>query len=391
MAESSAADRTEEPTARRLAKAREDGQVARSIELPAAAIVIGTFALIAATGGVVATRLADLFAAGFRIDTKVLQSPALMPGMLGSMLIDAFVAVLPLVVLTIVLAIVASGVTGGYLFSLKAVAPKAARLDPVEGLKRMFGPRAWVELGKSLAKFLLVAAVLWWLVVTQLGSLTHLGRMAVEPALHATGELIARSSLIVALTLALIAFADVPYQRWEFMKRMRMSKQEIKDEMKDVEGRPEVKAQIRRRQREMASARMMQRIKDADVLITNPEHFAVALEYDIEGDGAPVLVAKGSDHLAARIRERAAGEGVCIVPAPELARALYFTTELEQPIPEPLYRAVSEVLAYVFNLEAAHPGDAPLRQPRPTVPPAMRFDAEGRLQADTTVDGQTAP
>ncbi len=380
MAESSAQERTEEPTARKLSKAREDGQVARSVELPAAAIVIGTFALILLMGAGFTARLAEIFAAGFRFDVKVLQTPSLMPGLFGSALLDAFLVVVPVITLTVVLAVIASGMTGGYLFSLKAVAPKASKLSLIEGVKRMFGPRAWVELGKSLLKFLLVSVVLWWLVVTQLGTLTELGRMALEPALQRTGELITRSAVLVALTLALIAVIDVPYQRQQFTKRMRMSKQEVRDEMKDIEGRPEVKAQIRRRQREMAGARMMQRVKDADVVITNPQHFAVALEYDIAGDGAPVLVAKGADHMAALIRERAQGHGVCILPAPELARALYFTTELEQPIPDELYRAVSEVLAYVFNLEAAHPGDEPLKAPTPRVPDSMQFDPDGRLQ-----------
>jgi flagellar biosynthetic protein FlhB len=185
--------------------------------------------------------------------------------------------------------------------------------------------------------------------------------------------------------LAVIALIDVPWQRHSFMKRMRMTRQEIKDEMKDMEGRPEVKAQIRRRQREMANARMLQRVKDADVVITNPEHFAVALEYDPENNGAPIVVAKGSDFMAAKIREEAGKAGVHLFPAPELARALYFTTEAEHPVPEALYHAVAQVIAYVFNLEGAQPGRRSMQRPQPEVPAALRFDADGRrleAQAD---------
>jgi flagellar biosynthetic protein FlhB len=198
------------------------------------------------------------------------------------------------------------------------------------------------------------------------------------------GRLTLESALAVSLALALIAVIDVPWQRHSFTKRMRMTRQEVKDEMKETEGRPEVKAHIRRRQREMAGARMMQRVKDADVVITNPEHFAVALEYDPSNDGAPIVVAKGSDFMAAQIREEAARRGIHLFPAPELARALYFTTEPERPVPEALYHAVAQVIAYVFSLEGAQPGRGPLNRPYPRVPPDMLFDPAGhRLSPET--------
>jgi flagellar biosynthetic protein FlhB len=173
---------------------------------------------------------------------------------------------------------------------------------------------------------------------------------------------------------------DVPWQKYSFTKRMRMTRQEVKDEMKEMEGSPEVKGYIRRRQREMANARMMQRVKDADVVITNPEHFAVALEYDPNGDGAPIVVAKGSDFMAAQIREEAAKCGVHLFPAPELARALYFTTEAEEQVPEALYLAVAQVIAYVFSLAQVRPGVEPMPRPQPKVPASMRFNAKGELE-----------
>jgi len=371
-------DRTEQPTARRLSKAREDGQVARSIELPAAAIVIGSLAIILMLGGWMVSHLSAIFANGFVFDRKTLDRPQLLPALFGGQLGEGFILILPILIFTLLAAVLAAGLTGGYLFSLKAAAPKASKLNPMAGLKRMLGTHALVELSKALLKFTLVTVVLWLSVMSNLDTLIQLGRMGLEPALQTAGGMIAQSALWIALSLVVIAMIDVPYQKYAFTKRMRMTKQEIKDEFKDMEGRPEVKAQIRRRQREMANARMMQRIKDADVVITNPEHFAVALEYDPSGDGAPVLVAKGTDHMAARIREEAGTHGIHIFEAPPLARALYFTTDLEQQVPEELYHAVAQVIAYVFSLEAKMPGQAGRAKPRVQLPESMLFDADGQ-------------
>lgn len=371
-------ERTEQPTARRLSKAREDGQVARSTELPAAAIVIGSLLILLLLGGWMVNHLSAVFAHGFVFDRKTLDRPQLLPTVFGGQLGEAFTLILPIILFTLVAAIAASGMTGGYLFSLKAAAPKASKLNPVAGLKRMFGTHALVELSKALLKFTLVTTVLWMSVASHMDTLINLGRMGLEPAMQAAGSMIAQSALWIALSLAAIALIDVPYQKHAFNKRMRMTKQEIKDEFKDMEGRPEVKAQIRRRQREMANQRMIQRIQDADVVITNPEHFAVALEYDPSGDGAPVLVAKGTDHMAARIREEAGLHGVHIFEAPPLARALYFTTDLEKQVPEELYHAVAQVIAYVFSLEAKTPGQSGRAKPRVQLPASMLFDAAGQ-------------
>lgn len=382
MADESAQEKTEEPTARKLSKARDDGQVARSMELPAATIVIGVFLMILAIGGWLVTRIADSFAQGFVFDRKTLDQPLLLPTAFFDQILTSFMLIVPIMLLTAVLAVIASGMTGGYLFSLKAVAPKASKLSLVSGFKRMFGTHAATELGKAILKFSLVSGVLWLTIASEVDTLLHLGRMGLEPALTAGGQLIAKSALYISLSLAVIAFIDVPIQKSQFTKRMRMSKQEVKDEMKDIEGRPEVKAQIRRRQREMANGRMMQRVKDADVIITNPEHFAVALEYDPASDRPPVVVAKGMDEMAARIREEGGTHGVHIFSAPPLARALYFTTDVEAPINEALYHAVAQVIAYVYNLEAAQPGRGGVVKPQPKVPPNMRFDTDGRVQAD---------
>lgn len=374
----SAQDKTEDPTAQKLKKARDDGQVARSTELPAAVIVIGSFAMLMLTGSWLMGRLSTVFAQGFVFDRQLIEKPLLLPAHFGEHMLAAFVLVLPIILFTMVAAVVASGMTGGYLFSFKAVMPKGSKLNPMSGLKRIFGTHALVELGKAILKFVLVAGVLWWSLMVNMDSLVKIGQMGLEPALDAAGRMILQSGLWVALSLALIALIDVPWQKYSFTKRMRMTKQEVKDEFKQMEGSPEVKAQIRRRQREMANSRMMDRIKDADVVITNPEHFAVALEYDPTGDGAPIMVAKGSDHMAALIRAEAKNHGIHIFEAAPLARAIYFTTEVEHQVPEDLYHAVAQVIAYVFSLEAASPMNPPRPKPQVKVPPSMQFSPDGK-------------
>jgi flagellar biosynthesis protein FlhB len=375
------AERTEEPTGRRLSKAIEEGDVARSMELPAAAVMIAGAVTMALMGSWWVSRFAQQMRAGFTFDRKTLDTPTLLPTTFLYAVGEGLLVVLPLMVVTAVVAIAASGVTGGFHFSAKAFAPKFSKLSPISGVKRMFGTHALVELIKAIGKFSVVSLVLWWLINRYLVELMRLANMGLEPALGATGEMIMQSVIWLTLSLLVIAAIDAPYQRWSYFKKLRMTKQEVKDEMKDSEGRPEVKQQIRRRQREMSNARMIAKVKDADVVITNPEHFAVALSYDPTADGAPILLAKGADHIAARIREEARQNGVEMFSSPQLARALYFTTEVDQPIPESLYHAVAPVIAYVFSLAQVRPGVEPMAKPNPEVPPSMRFDAEGRLES----------
>ena len=341
--------------------------------------MLSATAMFYAVGSTWLRSLTSYFAAGFTFDRKFLETPALLPGAFASQLGQAFILLLPVMLLVLGVAVLAAGATGGYLFSMDSVMPKASKINPFTGLKRMFGPAAWVELIKALLKVSIVSAVLLLLIDRHSSELLLLGSMALKPGLALAGSLISESALWLTFSLVFIAMIDVPYQRYTFMKRMRMTKQEVRDEMKDVEGRPEVKAQIRRRQREISNARMMQKIKEADVIITNPEHFAVALSYDPSSDGAPILLAKGADHMALRIRSEAKSHGVEIFAAPELARALYFTTDLEQPIPDALYFSVAQVIAYVFGLGQVHPGIAPMSKPIPKIPASMLFDSDGHL------------
>ena len=379
MAENSSAEKTEDPTERKLRNAREEGQVARSVELPAAAVTIGAILTLFFIGGYWIKQMAEIFASGFKFDRKTLDNPDLMVTAFAHQMGEAFLLIVPVLLVTAVLAILSSGATGGYLFSLKNTLPKFSKLSLLSGFKRMFGANAAIELLKAILKFSLVTIVLWALVSRQMDPMMQLGQMAIEPALAAAGWMIAESALWLSLSLLVIALIDAPYQKYSFIKRMRMTKQEVKDEMKDMEGQPEVKQQIRRRQREMDNNRMIQKVQDADVVITNPEHFAVALSYDPTGDGAPILLAKGSDHMAARIREEAEKHGVEMFAAPPLARALYFSTEVDQAVPETLYLAVAQVIAYVFSLADVRPGVAPMLKPQPKVPASMLFDANGKL------------
>ena len=384
MAEqSSSEDRTEEPTARRLQTAREDGEVARSVEAPAAAVVIAAAAVLVLWGGDIGTRLKALFAAGFVFDRKALSSMEMIPAILAEQMGQAFLIIAPVFVATILAAIIGSGITGGYLFSMKSVGPNFGKLDPLSGLTRVFGTKALVELLKTVSKFLVVFGIVAWIIEDKIVALIGLGNVSLEPALGAAGDILVHATLTMALSLLVIAAFDSLYQRHTFSERMRMTKQEIRDEMKQMEGQPEIKAQIRRRQREMSSSRMVERIKDADVVITNPEHFAVALAYDPAGDGAPTLVAKGLDEVAFRMMDEAKKCGVHVFQAPPLARALYFTTKVGQTIPDKLFYATAQVIAYVFGLNSFNPHMAQPLPPEVEVPDDMVFDANGvRENAD---------
>jgi len=377
-AEDSDLERTEEPTARRLSKAREEGQLARSQELSAAAGVIVSMAFFYFYGNETMKSLALLFAQGFVFDFRAMDTPQVMPVIFAKFLLHAMVIVLPLLALTLLVGFVSSIAMGGFNFTWNALQPKADKINPLTGFKRILGMDALVNLGKAVLKFAVVATGLYWVLAAQLDDYLSLASMSFEPAMGRAGDLLSEAALLISLGLLLIAAIDVPYQKFQFMEKMRMTKQEIKDEMKDTEGSPEVKSQIRRRQREMAANRMIDKVKDADVVVTNPEHFAVALAYDPSGNEAPIVLAKGADHLAFRIREEAKRNGVEIFSAPPLARALFFTCDLDRPIHHELYYAVAQVIAYVFGLQGLRPGAQRPHRPDPTVPEGMMFDTNGR-------------
>lgn len=371
-------EKTEEPTARRLSKAREEGQIARSTEITIAASVISVAIYIYLFGSSLLGNVANIFAQGLVFDSLAVLEPQVAAGRLADAMIEALFSILPILILTGVVVLACSGLIGGYNFSWKSLQPKASKFNPIAGFKRMFGMQALVNLGKSIAKFLLVGGVTYFLIDASITEFAEISLMALEPGLTVSASILTTAFLVASSTLIIIALIDAPYQVYQHNQKMKMSLREVKDERKDTEGSPEVKQRIRQKQREVSAARMLEAIAEADVVITNPEHFAVALAYDPSSEDPPKVVAKGTDVMAERIRERAGEEGVPLFQSPVLARALFFTTEIDAFIPEPLFEAVAQVIAYIFNINSINRSSNLRDKPVPRVPDNMVFDSEGR-------------
>ncbi len=343
-------EKTEEATPRRLERAREEGQVPRSRELSTAAILLAGSASLFAFGNVLGAGLLGIGRNAFRFDRAALQAPDAMLLELGAAGSAALWMLAPVFVLLLLAAVLGPAALGGWIFSARALAPKLERLDPVRGLGRMLSLRSLVELLKAIAKVLLVGGVALLLLWALRGELAAMATQPLEPAIRHAVTVLGWSGLALSASTLLIAAVDVPFQVMDHTKKLRMTMQQVRDEIKESEGRPEVKSRIRQLQRQFARSRMMAAVPKADVVITNPSHYAVALRYDAGRSAAPLLLAKGSDLVALKIREIAEANGVPVVSSPRLARAIYFTTELEAEIPAGLYLAVAQVLAYVFHL-----------------------------------------
>ncbi|MDJ0814333.1 MAG: flagellar biosynthesis protein FlhB [Woeseiaceae bacterium] len=368
MAEEPQQERTEQPTPKRLEEARKKGDVPRSRELTMTGVMLCGAAAILLLSGPSSRRILDAFSGAFEFDRATAFDTASLTQRFGAIAGEMFAALLPLAVVLLAAVFLSAALIGGWSFSLEALKFKMDRLSPVKGLKRVFGANGLNELIKAMAKFALVAIIavswLWFSVEDLIG----LGRQPIGPAVSRAFELSAISLLIVGSGLVVIAAVDVPFQLWQYQKKLRMTRQQVRDEMKETEGRPEVKSRIRALQKQAAMQRMMEEVPDADVVITNPTHFAVALKYDDETMGAPRVVAKGRDQLAARIREVAELNKVPLFSAPPLARALYKSAEVGDEIPARLYTAVAQVLAYVYQLkETLRPGQRPMQPPVPIV------------------------
>lgn len=346
-------EKTEQPTPKRLREAREKGQVANSRDLNTTLVLLGGAGALLVMGGPMIARIEELFRRSLVLERDVIFDPGQLHVLLELRITEAIVTLLPLFVVLMAVAVAGPIVMGGGRPSGKALAPKWNKLDPVKGLKRIFSWQGLMELGKTLAKFTLIAGIAALLLWQLSGALMGLGFQGLDKGLAHAGHMVGWTFLMLAASLALIAMVDVPFQLWNHQKQLRMTKQEIRDEFKETEGKPEVKSKIRQTQTEIARRRMMAEVPKADVVVTNPTHYAVALRYDQQGMGAPRVVAKGADLVAAEIRELARSAHVPLFPAPPLARALYFSTKLDQEIPAGLYVAVAQVLAYVYQLRAA--------------------------------------
>jgi flagellar biosynthetic protein FlhB len=335
-----------------LEQAREEGDVPRSRELATCTILLGAGLGLWFLGDRMARQLNHLLASGLAFDRERAFDFDLLWAHLSANVIDVLIAFAPLAGLLMLVALGSPLLIGGWLFSTKALQPNFDRLNPMNGLGNMFSAHSGVELLKAIAKALLVGVVSWVVVSRQIDSMLAL---TVEPLKDGASHLVhllLTSFIAIVSALVVIALIDAPYQMWQYANKLKMTREELRQEAKEQDGDPQVKARIRQMQREMARRRMMAEVPTADVVVTNPTHYAVALKYTEGRMGAPVVVAKGTDQIAAKIREIAAEHNVPLLEAPPLARALHKHTELGDQIPQALYTAVAEVLAYVFQLRA---------------------------------------
>ncbi len=380
MAEETGQEKTEEPTAKRLKDAREKGDIPRSRELSATALLLASAASALLFGDQVAGSMIDIMSESFTLDRQDMFDPSRMFVHLGEALYEGFSSLWGFYLLTLLAALLSPIALGGWNFSGQALQPKGSRINPLSGIKRMFSLKALIELVKGLAKFLLVGSFAIMVLWLDQPDLIALAREAVEPAIAHSLQILGWSFLVMSLSLIIISLIDVPFQLYDYNKKLKMTLQEIKDEMKNTEGKPEVKGRIRQLQREIAQRKMMSEVPEADVVITNPTHYAVALKYDQQGGGAPRVIAKGADFVALKIREVAEEHDVPLLSAPPLARALYHATEIGDEIPAGLYQSVAQVLAYVFQLkrykQRLEEAPVPLRNEDLDIPQEYRRDPE---------------
>lgn len=356
MAEDSGQERTEEPTDKKISESRKKGQVARSKELGTTFVLIFSAIALLMYGPAIAKGLYNIMGRGLTLNRNETYDTTKMFAVWGEMFSELLFPMAMFVFIITIAGIVGNTLLGGYNFSWEAAAPKASKMSPMKGLKRMLGPQAAIELLKSILKFVLVAGFAILLIQMFFYEILHLSIEQIPSSIIHALEILAWMFLALSCTMIIISAIDAPYQSYNHHKQLKMTLQEVKDEYKNSEGDPQIKARIRRTQREMSQRRMMQDVPDADVVVTNPTHYSVALKYDTEKAGAPIVLAKGVDELAMQIRKIAKGNEVPIVESPILTRSLYHTTEVGQQIPDQLFTAVAQVLAYVFQLKRYQKG-----------------------------------
>jgi flagellar biosynthesis protein FlhB len=356
-------ERTESATPKRREEARRKGQIPRSRDLSAAAVLMTGGVGLSVLGSQLGGDLYSLMQRGLTLTREqVMDDAQLVPAFAGAAF-DGLMATLPVLGLLLLAAVLAPLVLGGWTFSTEALMPQFNRLNPLAGIKRIFAMRSIVELMKALAKFGVVAVIAALVLWKDASALLALGREPTAQAIMHAVSLSGSALILISAGMLLIAGVDVPYQLWQYAKQLKMTREEVRREMKESEGSPEVKGRIRQLQQQMARQRMMQDVPKADVIVTNPTHFAVALKYDDKRMRAPVVVAKGVDVVAARIREVATEHSVPIFEAPPLARVLYKNVDIGGEVPASLYVAVAQVLSYIFQLRTARRTGAQAPQP----------------------------
>ncbi|MCU7857906.1 MAG: flagellar biosynthesis protein FlhB, partial [Candidatus Thiodiazotropha sp. (ex Lucinoma borealis)] len=319
-------EKTEQPSSKRLLDAKRKGQVPRSKELNSMAVTMMGVVALVMMSHTIGSSLSDMMSQSFVLTREQIFNTHTMGMQLGVGLGQVLLALIPFFLIVIFAAIISSVALGGFSISAEAMTPKLSKLSPLKGMKRIFSPRGLVEMLKAMAKFIFIGGITALLLWTSMGKFLALHGMEIAQALEHLNGMIGGSVILMTATLILIAAIDVPFQLWDHKRQLKMTRQEVRDEMKETDGKPEVKSRIRQLQREMAQKRMMQEVPKADVIVTNPTHFAVALKYDPQKMHAPKLLAKGADLVAMNIRKVGSEAKVPVVESPMLARAIYFHT-----------------------------------------------------------------
>ncbi|HEY0063440.1 MAG TPA: flagellar biosynthesis protein FlhB [Telluria sp.] len=373
MSDDSDAEKTESASPKRLEDARKEGDVPRSRELATFSVLMTAGCGLWFTGGGLVRELNRVMVSGLSLTRDQVFDANVLILRVGSDIAQVMLACLPLALAIMFVAVASPLVIGGFLFSSKAFMPKFSKLNPASGLSNMVSTNALVELLKAIAKTIVVGTVAWLVVMSQKEEVMTLASEPLRNGMSHMVSMMAYAFLYIVGGLGVVAAIDAPYQIWHYANKLKMTRQEVIQESKESDGNPQIKGKIRQLQREMAKRRMMADVPTADVVVTNPTHYAVALKYTDGQGGAPRVVAKGSDEVAAKIRELAKEHKVALLEAPALARALHKHTEIGDEIPEALYSAVAEVLAYVFQLRAFNKGGGkyPDRPGRLPVPPEL--------------------
>lgn len=379
--EDSDLEKTEQPSQKKLDDARKKGQIARSHELSTFSILLSGGAVLWFMGTSLNGHMVKMLRDGLTISPDVIFKPELMIPRLYDLSIDMLITFAPVLAVLLLAAFVSPLLMNGWLFSTEALQPQFSRMNPISGIARMFSTNALVELTKALGKASIVGGVATWVVWSHRDEVMQLTTLAPTTAIVEMGHLVGGSFLAIVAAMLIIVAIDVPFRYWEHNKKLKMTKEEVRRENKESEGDPMVKGRIRAMQREAARRRMMAAIPTADVVVTNPTHYSVALKYSDSAMSAPIVVAKGSDLVAQRIREIAVENHVPILEAPPLARALHKHTEIGDSIPEALYTAVAEVLAYVYQLKRYQTqGGQPPEQPE-NLPVPLELDPAAGVAA----------
>ena len=370
MAEDSDLEKTEQASPKRLETAREEGDVPRSRELATVSVLFAAGLSFWMMGSHLNGALKTSMQQGLSLERADAFDPIKLLMKISNMIVDLLIAFAPFALVLLVVALASPALIGGWVVSSKSIMPQFGRLNPIKGLGNMVSKNAAVELVKSIAKTLLVATVSYIVIAGELEPILALSSLPVTNGVSEVNHLLIVGFLSIVSALVLIAAIDVPYQLYQYAHKLKMTKEEVRQEAKESDGNPEIKARVRQQQREMARRRMMSEVPKADVVITNPTHYAVAIQYQENGSRAPVVIAKGADAIALKIREIAKEHQVMTLEAPKLARALYAHTELGDEIPQTLYSAVAEVLAYVFqmrifNKDGGYRPDIPTSLPVP--------------------------